>query len=44
MALNHLGLLITISGEWDRGLALEQRAMALNPHFHSAAHLLHSLA
>jgi TolB-like protein/Tfp pilus assembly protein PilF len=31
--LAYLGLLIAFSGEWDRGLALEQRAMALNPHF-----------
>jgi non-specific serine/threonine protein kinase len=29
----YLGLLIAFSGEWDRGLALVQRAMALNPHF-----------
>ena len=28
----YLGLLIAFSGEWDRGLALVQRAMALNPH------------
>jgi non-specific serine/threonine protein kinase len=27
----YLGLLIAFSGEWDRGLALVQRAMALNP-------------
>jgi hypothetical protein len=27
-----LGLLIAFSGEWDSGLALVQRAMALNPH------------
>ena len=27
----YLGLLIAFSGEWDRGLALMQRAMALNP-------------
>jgi len=29
----YLGLLIAFSGEWDRGLALVQSAMALNPHF-----------
>jgi len=29
----YLGLLIAFSGEWDRGLAVVQRAMALNPHF-----------
>ncbi len=29
----YLGLLIAFSGEWDRGLALVQRAMALNPNF-----------
>ena len=29
----YLGLLIAFSGEWDGGLALVQRAMALNPHF-----------
>jgi tetratricopeptide (TPR) repeat protein len=29
----YLGLLIAFSGEWERGLALVQRAMALNPHF-----------
>src|SRR5262245_3159476 len=29
----YLGLLIAFSGEWDRGLALVQRAMALNPHY-----------
>jgi TolB-like protein/Tfp pilus assembly protein PilF len=29
----YLGLLIAFCGEWDRGLALVQRAMALNPHF-----------
>ena len=28
----YLGLLIAFSDEWDRGLALVQRAMALNPH------------
>jgi serine/threonine protein kinase len=28
---SYLGLLIAFSGEWDRGLALVQRAMALNP-------------
>jgi serine/threonine protein kinase/Tfp pilus assembly protein PilF len=28
----YLGLLIAFSGEWDRGLALVKRAMALNPH------------
>jgi serine/threonine protein kinase/Tfp pilus assembly protein PilF len=28
----YLGLLIAFSGEWDRGLALVQRAIALNPH------------
>ena len=28
----YLGLLIAFSGEWDRGLAEVQRAMALNPH------------
>jgi tetratricopeptide (TPR) repeat protein len=28
----YLGLLIAFSGEWDRGMALVQRAMALNPH------------
>jgi TolB-like protein/Tfp pilus assembly protein PilF len=27
----YLGLLIAFSGEWDRGLGLVQRAMALNP-------------
>jgi len=27
----YLGLLIAFSGEWERGLALVQRAMALNP-------------
>ena len=27
----YLGLLIAFSGEWDRGLALVQRAMALHP-------------
>jgi serine/threonine protein kinase/Tfp pilus assembly protein PilF len=29
----YLGLLIAFVGEWDRGLALVQRAMALDPHF-----------
>jgi adenylate cyclase len=29
----YLGLLIAFCGEWDRGLALVERAMALNPHF-----------
>ena len=29
----YLGLLIAFSGEWERGLALVQRAMALNPHY-----------
>src|SRR4029077_14727330 len=29
----YLGLLIAFSGEWERGLALVQSAMALNPHF-----------
>ena len=37
--LAYLGLLIAWSGEWDRGLALVQRAMALNPHFPDWCHL-----
>jgi len=28
----YLGLLMAFSGEWDRGLAIVQSAMALNPH------------
>ena len=35
----YLGLLIAFSGEWDRGLALVQRAMALNPHLPDWCHL-----
>ena len=29
----YLGLLMAFSGEWERGLAHVQRAMALNPHY-----------
>jgi serine/threonine protein kinase len=35
----YLGLLIAFSGEWDRGLALVQRAMALNSHHPDWCHL-----
>jgi serine/threonine protein kinase/tetratricopeptide (TPR) repeat protein len=35
----YLGLLIAFSGEWDRGLALVHRAMALNPQLPDWCHL-----
>jgi tetratricopeptide (TPR) repeat protein len=35
----YLGLLIAFSGEWDRGLAPVQRAMALNPNLRDWCYL-----
>jgi serine/threonine protein kinase/Tfp pilus assembly protein PilF len=37
----YLGLLIAFSGEWDRGLALVQRAMTINPHHPDWCYLPH---